>query len=241
MNPIKFFSGYNWIKKDKQANYFKTKTGPSTVIRIPFKLNKSLACFIGIVIGDGHLTKDRKRIMIVLTDFRLVNQISDLIYDLFRIRPHIYFHIDKRENRKPLKFIQIDNALIYNLLKEIYFIPSGKKSDIVRIPFQVINSSSLIKKSFLIGFFAADGGKRHKKKFVGSTTASFGLNNDLSYVLNTLSVPHKIESWLNKKYKKEYFGLYFKKVDLEVMTRRCRSGQTGQILTSLMRKLEGQA
>lgn len=180
---------------------------------------------MGLIIGDGHLDKKRKRIVIGLTDLNLIKKIRKLINDLFMIKLNIFSRIDKRPNRKIIHTLQFDNTIVYSLLNKIFEIPKGKKSDIVYVS-QLIKKSNLKnKKGFLIGLFASDGGRRHNK--IGLTTTSKLLREDISGLLNDLNIKHSKESWIHKRYKKEYFGLYFTRKRLDKIMWECRSGQTG--------------
>ena len=228
------------LKEDKESFYFKAKTGPSRITRIPKKINQDLLCYVGLIMGDGHLTKERKRIGIELTDLNLINKIQNLTDELFMIKPNILTRIDKRPNRKIRYILQIDNSMLHGFLYKIFEIPKGKKSDIVYISHLIKNNNLRNKKAFLIGLFAAGGGKRKGNK-IGLTTASKLLMNDVSNILNELNISHSKESWTYKKYKKEYFGLYFTRNRLNKLMRECRSGQTGQILDSFLEKIGGQA
>lgn len=120
-------------------------------------------------------------------------------------------------------------------------IPAGKKCYIVKIP-PLISSSLELQKQFIAGLFDTDGGIRGHS--IGFTSASENLIKDVSNFLTNIQIIHKIDSWENKKYKRRYYGLkisikdkdkFLKQMPLRnisklnsLLTRTCRSGQTGQ-------------
>lgn len=237
---INFIKRMHLEDKNKNYVYVRAKRGPSKTIKLPLKLNQDLACLVGIIIGDGNLKKDKQRVTIELIDKDLMEKIQKLIFILFNKKTILYTRLDKRPNRKPRYCMNINNAAIYDLLNQTFEIPKGNKCRIVRIP-KVIKEGKLNeKKAFIIGLFSADGGRRHGKG-VGLSTSSKTLRRELSNLLKELKIIHKKDEWVNKKYKKRYFGLYFTRENLKSLMWECRSGQTGQILDSLIKKLEGQA
>lgn len=132
-----------------------------------------------------------------------------------------------REERKNSWNMVIDSKSIYLLLKEVFEIPSGKKSDIVKVPNHIKNASKKIKIAFLKGIFATEGGKR--KRGYGLSTASKELWEGLIILFNDLNMPVLKDSWEHKKYKKKYYGLSFKKEYITQLMWECRSGQTGDV------------
>lgn len=225
------------IEKEKSF-LIKSKFGPSDYIKIPKDLTPDIACFIGFVLGDGNLARKKKRITIELVDKGLIKKIKNLVLYSFNKKIKIFKRIDKRENRQIRYFVYIDNNAIYSLLNRIFEVPIGKKSDIIKIPNIIKISSDNIKKAFLIGVLASDGGKRQNR--LGLSTASKKFREDLSDLLNELEMRNSKDSWINKKYKREYYGISFGRNSVNVL-RECRSGQTGQILDSFFKRTEVQA
>lgn len=234
----KELDNFTLIKQDKENFYFKAKTGPSKITRIPKKITRALCCYIGLIIGDGHIKKDKKRVSIELADLNLIKNIQNLTVCLFRIRPSIYKIVDKRPNRKIRYLLQIDNSAIHAFFHKVIDIPKGNKSSIVGIPQLIKNSTVKNKKALLIGLFTADGGRRKINK-IGLSTASEVLREGISKLLNELKIEHFKDKWVYKKYKKEYFGIYFTRKNLNNIMRECRSGQTGQFLDSFLKKIGG--
>ena len=217
--------------------YVRAKYGPSNPIKMPTRLNKDLACLVGIIIGDGTLRKDKQRIVIELTDRKLLESVNKLIKKTFEKDVKIHERKDRRPNRKLKYYLSINNAAIYDLMNLTFKIPKGKKSEIVTTPDIIMNSSKKIKKSYILGIMATDGGKRWWKN-VGFSSSSKGLRDTVSNLLREINVEHKLDEWTYKRYKKQYYGLYFKRENLAPLKRECRSGQTGWILKSFMKKIQ---
>lgn len=225
------------VYRGKKYIYAKPRFGPSKFARIPVKLNSDIACLAGIIIGDGNLSKDKQRITIELVDKKLLVRIQQMVYYIFKKNVNIHKRIDKRINRKTRYFININNAVIYDLMNKTFEIPKGKKSNIVMIPSMILKSSKRIKKAFLVGILVADGGRRWWRK-IGFSSSNKKLRDSVSQLLNEIKVKHNKDEWINKRYKKYYFGIYFDKEQLINLTRGCRSGQTGQILESFLDKIQ---
>ncbi len=216
----------NIISINKKGAITKARYGPSKLTKIPFELGEDLAFFVGAIIGDGHLKKDKFQISIELTDKKLLIYIKDICKLLF----NRVFNIGKervREERKNSWNMVIDSKSIYLLLKEVFEIPPGKKSNIVKVPKYIKNASKKIKIAFLKGIFATEGGKR--KRGYGLSTASENLWGDLIVLFNDINIPVLKDSWMYKKYKKKYYGLSFRKEYITKLMWECRSGQTGDV------------
>ncbi len=233
-----YFSDMNVIEKNDHF-LIKARYGPSEYVKIDKNLTPDLFCFVGIILGDGHLHKIRKRVKIDLIDKNLLEKIQNLVLYLFNKKARIFKRVDKRKNRNILFHMTINSKAIYVLLNKLFEVPIGKKSNIIQVPQIVKNSSKYIKKSFIVGVMASDGGKRGKN-LAGLSTASEKFRDDLSIILDEIGIKNNKDQWINKRYKKMYFGLKFKRDNLDEL-RECQSGQMGQILNSFLKKVEVKA
>ena len=120
----------------------------------------------------------------------------------------------------------MDSKSIYKLLEEVFEIPPGRKSHIVKVPKHIVNSNQQIKRAFLQGIMATEGGKR--RRGFGLSTASEQLWKDLRELFENINIPVLIDKWEHKKYKRNYYGISFKKDHMESLRWECRSGQTGR-------------
>ncbi len=220
----------NLLKKTKDYLIVKAKFGPSKETRIPLKLNEELSFFVAAIIGDGHLKKSKLQISIELTNKELIKHIQRACLKIFKRNFNIH-QTKPREGKKSSSYIAMDSKAIYSLLNKVFEIPIGRKSHIVSVPQIILKSNKSIKSAFLIGIMLTEGGKR--RRGFGLSTASKKLWGDLIYLFNDVGIKVLIDKWVYKKYKKEYYGLSFKKENLFLLMRRCRSGQTGQILKIL--------
>ena len=217
------------ISKNKKEIKVKAKFGPSKITKIQLNIDEKIAFFVGAIIGDGHLKKSKFQTNIEMSNYKIIKEIKNVCFDLFDRE----FNIQKVKERKgkiQSYSMCIDSKAIHNLLNKVYEIPIGKKSHIVKVPKEILNSNDSIKSAFLIGIMITEGGKR--KRMVGLSTASKQLWVGLINLFNDLGIIVLKDKWIYKKYQKEYYGITFKPKNLKIIMRRCRSGQTGQILVN---------
>ena len=214
------------ITKTKNYIITKAKYGPSKETKIPLKLTKELSFLVATIIGDGHLRKSKRQILIELTDISLLKRIQEYCIQTFNRKFNIN-PVKLRLGKKPSWQIPMDSKAIYNLLNQTFEIPIGKKSHIVKVPEFIKKSNKKIKKSFLQGIMLTEGGKR--RRGYGLSTASKTLQEELFNLFADIGITTTKDKWLYKKYKKEYYGLIFKKEYYSFLMRECRSGQTGYV------------
>jgi intein/homing endonuclease len=212
------------IKINKNYVIVKARRGPSKETKIPLKITPELSFITATIIGDGHLRKSKKQITIELTNMKLLKRIQKdcikLFDRTFNINP-----VKGRINKKQSWQMPIDSKAIYNLLNQTLEIPIGKKSHIVLVPKFIEEANNEIQRSFLQGIMLTEGGER--RRGYGLSTASKKLWEGLQVLLKNQEIPFKTDKWVYQKYKKEYYGLVFKKDQYPILMRRCRSGQTG--------------
>jgi intein/homing endonuclease len=186
----------------------KARFGPSKETRIPLNITEELAFFIAAIIGDGHLKKSKFQTSIELSNSELIQEIQRITNQLFRRDFNIH-NVKRRKGRKQSWNIYMDSKALHNFLNQAFEIPIGKKSHIVKVPEIIKNSSKKIKLAFLRGIMATEGGKR--RRGYGLSTASKELQEGLSELFHKVGIPTKKDKWIYQKYKKEYYGLVFKK------------------------------
>ena len=212
------------ISKNNLRIITKAHYGPSKPTTIPLILNKELAFFVAAIIGDGHIKKNKLQISFECTNLALISYLQEICKEIFKRK----FNITKvklREGKKPSSNLLIDSKAIYNLLTDVFEIPPGKKSNIVKVPEVIINSKKSIKIAFMKGIMATEGGKR--KRGYGLSTASKKLWEDLIKIFEDIEIPVLKDKWTHKSYKKEYYGISFKERYIDSLMWECRSGQTG--------------
>ena len=85
-------------------------------------------------------------------------------------------------------------------------IPLGKKSHKIMIP-QILTTNQT--KYFLGGLFDTDGGIRGNT--IGYCSASKNIILEINEYLKSIKIENSVDSWINKKYQKEYYGIRIKK------------------------------
>ena len=213
----------NLLSKNKKQIVVKAKFGPSKITTIPLTLCDKIAFLAGVIIGDGHLKKSKKQIAIELTEKKLIKEIQTTFKIIFDRKFNIK-KVKKRSNRKQSYSLVADSKALHNLFNQVFEIPIGKKSHLVKIPEIIKNSNRKIKLSFLKGILVTEGGKR--RRHYGLSTASKELWSDLIALFKELKIPLFTDKWIYKKYNKEYYGIAFKCKYLPFLMQECRSGQT---------------
>lgn len=173
------------------------------------------------------------------TNKELLIVLSRVSKTLFNTRTRVIEN-KKRFGKKQTYHLSIYSKAVQELLSIVFNIPRGKKSNIVKIPEIILKENKNIKSAFIIGLLVAEGSRRGNYA-VRLCSASKILLLDTQKLLVDLNISSKIESWINKRYKKEYYSLSFKRHHLDSLKRECRSGQTGMILSIFKKATEYQA
>ena|SRR3989344_81065 len=210
------------ISKNNKAIITKARFGPSKPTRIPFVFDEELSFFVAAIIGDGHLRKNKCQISIELSDEKLLKYLQKICNEKFDRIFNIHL-IKKRKGRKQMFYLIIDSKAIYEFLNKLFEIPFGSKSNIVCVPKIILNSTKSIKSAFLLGIMATEGGNR--RRGVGLSTSSKRLWEDLILLFEDVGINVLKDRWVYQKYKKEYYGISFKREELSLLMRGCQSGQ----------------
>jgi hypothetical protein len=154
-------------------------------VKLPIKINENLARIIGAIIADGHLkirkSKRGYHYELVLREGYKsnVDAFSKWFFDQF----NIILDIKKLDNHY---YIYCSNKIIVLYLTKVLGLPSGKKVDIISIPQIIKNSSRSIKTAVLQGVFMFDGGVDYATSYVGLTTRSMNLFEDVRLILSQI-------------------------------------------------------
>ena len=213
---------------EDKAVLVRNSYGPIKHAMLPLERDENVACLAGMIVGDGHLTKNITRIHFEVTDMTLLRLFVCLIKSCFHIEPRIKHLVDKRKNRKKRYAVSINSVPLYLFFNMILEIPRGKKNDTVKAPRCLFNASPSVRNAFLIGVLLTDGGNR--RRGYGISSASKDLRDDVCKLLIEHKVKCYSEEWINLRYKKRYYGLYFNKKEIAKIMRECQSGQMDQIL-----------
>ena len=161
-------------KKDKQfhrlwneiytcSDYFGCTNGKN--IKLPKKLDNNLAYLLGVIMGDGHIADPDKfydKFTTYNSEIRITDgnketfiKLSKIFEKLFNYKPAIYSELSKT-NKRFYRFV-IRSKPLHRFLMKICQIPVGAKYNKICIPKIINNSTMEVKKSFITGFFDADG------------------------------------------------------------------------------------
>ena len=207
------------IKRTKNHIITKAKFGPSKKTFIPLNLTEELSFFTATIIGDGHLKKSKKQISIELSNKKLLQNIQKTCKNLFK-RSFNIRAVKLRKAKKQSWHMNIDNKAIYNLLNQVFEVPIGKKTHIMHVPELIKKANKSVKSAFLEGIIATKSGKRQGRNRLGLSTASPQLWLDLTSLFQELGIKIRVDKWVYRKYKKEFYGLSFIKEDLVKLANR---------------------
>lgn len=178
--------------------------GSNKIVSIPTHLSENLSYIVAAIICDGHIRKNKYTLIFENSDRITVNKFIRKIRDVFETHAKYRVIIDKREGRIRRYRIEITSKPIVLLLHEIYEIPRGNKCRIVKIPKLIKESQNDIKEAFIEGVFDTDGGKRGRH--LGLSSASKAFRDDVAQLLLDLGFIVYRDEWVNKKYKRKYYG-----------------------------------
>ena len=170
-------------------------------INIP--LNKELAYFVGLFIGDGFTNKYNRYYLIQFTGNKLYEKdyyeknIIPISQKLFNIKPLIKEMKDSNTIR-----INIYSKDLFLLLTSRFKIKKGFKSHTVVIPDEILNASQEIILSCIAGIYDAEGcfyfdkRKVYKNPYpaINLHISSINLINQISKVFSESGIKHSISS-----------------------------------------------
>jgi DNA-binding CsgD family transcriptional regulator len=144
------------------------KTKPIKILK---SINNELSELLGILSGDGHISKTNYEVSVSgnLREGKdyMTKHVKGLFEKLFWCHVRIY---EYRPNNN-IKCI-VNSKMLVEFLNKIYGLPIGKKKNRLHIPTQIMHNKSHIK-NYLRGLFDTDGSvyKRRKKDLVISIIA----------------------------------------------------------------------
>jgi len=172
------------IKPDRSRKKGFNCVSPAT---IPCIHTRSLAEFIGVMLGDGHLTSSQVAVTLGNKELDYVNYISSLITKLFNVIPKILirprgYYVVYFGSVKVVRWLK-SNGLVFNKVKEQ-----------VKAPDWIFRKEFLME-GFLKGFFDTDGSV-YRLRFgvqLAFTNRSLPLLEDIYNCLSLLNYhPSKI-------------------------------------------------
>ena len=171
-------------------------------IQTDFTFNDSdFAWLIGLIIGDGHITKyGNIQICIKKDDLNIANKAKNILQSITTNK----VSISNRNESKGILIVECCSKILGNWLREKIYNDGGKF-----IPDFIINSSQEIRISCLTGLFYADGTFKNKKckRFVFSNT-SYKLISQFSEILHSFGVKCSIREEIRNTNKKINAKIY---------------------------------
>jgi len=192
-------------KSDNVSIYCRSKRGPKKIVKIPVYLNPSLSFLAGIIIGDGHLSKSGFKITVEMVSKELLEVILDEFQNTFRLNLKLKKDNDRRLNRKQRWIIEFHSKAIWSLFNIVFDIPYGKKSEVVKVPKIISNSTKDCCRNFILGYFLADGG--FKKNVIAFCSISKRLIYEVQDLLSNFGISSSVNKFKNKKFNREFFEL----------------------------------
>lgn len=186
-------------------NYAKVLSKHSRkIVKLPLQITPNLSFLAGIIIGDGHLNKVKYRIVIEMTDIKIIELVNEISETLFQIKNKIKIREDKLYIRKTRYRIEINSKPIWKLFNLVFEIPSGKKSANVIVP-NVIVGNKKLEQAFIEGLFLSDGGTR-RNKIVFSSSSQM-MQEGLQKLLINFEIKSSKSTWIHKYSKKPIYDL----------------------------------
>jgi intein/homing endonuclease len=221
LHLLEYMDNVRILNKENDSVRVQIVKGSNNIVSLPLSVSNDLSYIVAAVICDGHIKRDKYRVVFENVNLDTVKKFSRCLENVFGINAYYFKIYDKRKGRKLRYRIEINSKPLVVLLNKIFEIPRGKKSDKIKVPKVIKESNIEIKKSFIEGVFDTDGGKRHGTLGLSSKSKKF--RDDVAVILNDLNIRVNKDEWINKVYKQKYYGFYFK------VKRGYPSGQRGQL------------
>lgn len=193
----------------------KSSNSNARAISIPFQLTPELSEFLGYFLADGHMRKNY--LEIVNESDEIIQRIRELGQALFGVMPHITN--DKR--RQNLRKVIFCSTLLTKWFNSMLDAPFNKKSAIIRIPKQILNSGDAYKAAFLQAYFDCDGHVASNTRQIEFCTASRIFADDLRLLLyNFGMVPNHSKRMIQNR---PYYRVCIKAKDVELFAQKIGS------------------
>ncbi|PIU21438.1 MAG: hypothetical protein COT15_02320 [Candidatus Diapherotrites archaeon CG08_land_8_20_14_0_20_34_12] len=173
-------------------------------------LTEDLAEFLGILSGDGCLTKPYCTAITcnnLVDKYYVKNRVRELCINLFQAVPTIRV-------QKNAIHIRVYSKELFNFLKNKYDFPEGLKKNKLKIPIKILQKEKLVK-AFLRGVFDTDGSfhKHHKNTAaIEITSASKTFLEEIRDALSTFGFSVCLSGISTYIYDSKQIDLFFKKI-----------------------------
>ncbi|MBS3149661.1 hypothetical protein J4455_03125 [Candidatus Woesearchaeota archaeon] len=153
------------------------ETGPrKNRIKIPNGFNDDICKITGAIIADGHLkcrsTKWKDNLNAIHYETRLREEYRTNVRCFCSWIRNVFGIVVRPIRRKNHYEIYLSNKVVYLYLTRILKLPSGKKSDSVKVPIYIQKGNKNFKIAFLKGIFMFDGSVEYRNSYVSLVTKS---------------------------------------------------------------------
>lgn len=209
---------YEWWNKEGKFKIHFASFSKSIHINKPRK-SKDLAELVGIILGDGSITKNQVIITLHrINDFKYSKFVIKLIKKILKINPKIYY----RNDFSVLNIVISRVELVRFCVKSLGLKIGNKVKQQIDVPGWIMKNKNF-KIACLRGLLDTDGslivhkykskGKFYIYKKVGFTSRSFPLLNSVHSILNELKIRHGLRGQRDIRIEnKQFVEKYFKKV-----------------------------
>lgn len=157
---------------------------------IPNKLTPELSYFLGLLVTDGHIAKD-KLIGYKILLFTSYPEEKILILKLIRYLFDYNASIRIKKygfNKNPNYEIYISSRKLAGYISKKFQIPIGAKSSIIRVPQILFNTTHQNISSFIRGVIDGDGTISSESKCVRIASGSINFLNDIKRLLSIIEI-----------------------------------------------------
>ena len=157
--------------KDELYNYFKgIYTRGHFADKLPKSFSSELAYLVGIICGDGHISKRTEITITNESEDYIKNIVAPIFKKIFNVNPYFTYE-------KTYIVMIVSSKPVHAFLTKIIGIPKGKKKGALKVP-EFIYFTKEFKIKFIQGLFETDGGltcdkKGRKSILISSSTIEF--------------------------------------------------------------------
>lgn len=204
------FKNFSTVARSRDKIFYIPHSGSKRITSFPTYLAPEFVFLAGIIIGDGHIKKNRYQIYVEMVNKEIILLIKEQIQKTFNIKIKVTQVIDKRSNRKLRWKIIISSRLIWIFFNKFFQIPAGKKNFIVEIPEIVLKGSLETKRQFITGLFLADGGIKRRES-IAFTCSNEKMANEIAEILREFGIDCWQSKWTSKISEKLVFDVIIEK------------------------------
>jgi len=150
-------------------------------LRIPLKVSEELAELLGLILADGSIVKNR--VVFFNNSSELRRKFNDLLYKTFGLR-------GREKIANTVYAVEVTSSLLARFLKEVFDIPSKRKSRNAVVPRIIMKASPKIIAAFIRGLYLGDGSFHQSTLEISSSSPK--LISGLAYLLLKLGISYSI-------------------------------------------------